>query len=241
MTIFSVFVDRDTTDVYNAYIYDIFDDDDFEVVNLTTYHNAALNGKNDPKIKEEIQNKLDANDIELSYSPHTKKNKKKCNGYNHMALVKQKPLFPFISQHKKLSKDLYHSAIMRAHRMLKITPEQSRIAYECLKYEHTEKDNDEEYKLFRLDIKRRLFALLNLENIHNYDESGIYARLTQEFDGAVDRYAKIIKKRDEWIRNLRDWDETHEYPSWIEKKLKQSKLRRNINHKKNGRTRRRRR
>merc|ERR1711971_700163 len=125
--------------------------------------------------------------------------------------------------------------------MGKITPEQSRIAYECLKYERTERGSADEYNLFKLDVKRRLFKRLHMENMHNYDKGAIFARLTHDFDGAVDRYTKILKKRDEWIQSLRDWEETHEYPAWIEKKLKQSKIRKSVNHAKNGKAKRKRR
>jgi len=215
---------RDTTDVCNAYMYGCFDKKAFNVCNLTTYHDAIINGQNGTKFKQ-IRQKLTeqqngANDAELSYSPHTKRNKKRCDRYNHNAIVKGEPLFPFISQHKKLSKDLYHEAIMNTHKVLKITPEQARIAYECLKWEFIDRSDDDQWKLYKLDVKRRLFMVLNYEPIHNYDEAGIFARLTQEFNGVVDRYQKMLVKRDTLVEILADWHSTHEYPKWIEKKLK---------------------
>eukprot|EP01083_Nonionella_stella_P083443 230756_1 len=207
---------RDTTDVFNAYCSKCFDVEMFGVTHLTTYHKAVIEGKMvKTMVKEEEEE-------EVSYSPNTRHNKKRCATYDFAQINADKPLFPYISQHKKLSKGIYHEAIMDAHKVLRITPEQARIAYECLKWEDVDRQNDMEWKLYSLDVKRRLYAALNLENIHNYDESGIFARLTQDFNGATNRYVKILKKRDEWIRrvNRYDWDSTHEYPIWIHNKLK---------------------
>ena len=75
--------------------------------------------------------------------------------------------------------------------------------------------------MYRLDVKRRLYAFLNMENLHNYDESGIFARITQEFNATTDRYAKILRKRDDWIKRRLEWEKTHQYPQWIEERLKQ--------------------
>ena len=148
----------------------------------------------------------------LSYSPSAVKKRQS-------ALDREQPLFPFITQHKKLSTDIYHDAIMDCSERLKITPEQARVAYECLKWEHIDREDDGEWKMYRLDIKRRLYGVLNMENLHNYDESGIFARITQEFNATTDRYAKILRKRDDWIQRKRHWDKTHEYPEWIERRL----------------------
>merc|ERR1719356_533259 len=109
---------------------------------------------------------------------------------------------------------------MQCSEKLRITPEQARVAYECLKWEHVDRDEDEEWKLYRLDVKRRLYAVLNMENLQNYDEGGIFARLTQEFNATTDRYAKILLKRDDWIQRRSQWESTHQYPTWIEQKLK---------------------
>ena len=215
------------SDVYNAHVHGCFDGEAFAVCHLNSYHAAKPNGLLNGiahRLATPLQLPLaclisgavpgKGTEDTLSYSPHSVDRR-------HSGRAKEEEaLFPFITQHKKLSPDIYHEAIMECSERLRITPEQARVAYECLKWEHVDREDDEEWKLYRLDVKRRLYAVLNMENLQNYDEGGIYARLTQEFNAVTNRYAQILRKRDDWIERRALWEETHQYPEWIEHRLK---------------------
>lgn len=213
--VFLMFLDfRDLTDVYNGYRNSIFTQSDFNVCNLTSAH-MPYSKNNKPLICFKYQsiysksNILESTDISKSISN----------------LIKErKPLFSYqngiSSAVHKLPKDIYHECIMNASKKLRITPIQARKMYECLKLENIDVNDEQQFKLYRLDVKRRILKdLQDSENVQMFDEYAMRTQLNDEYLELEKRYIAITAKRDELLDELPVWEKNHFYPPNIQQKL----------------------
>ncbi|XP_037951975.1 histone acetyltransferase type B catalytic subunit [Teleopsis dalmanni] len=112
---------------------------------------------------------------------------------------------------EQLLKGFSKEMITEARETLKINPRQCRKIYEILRLMHTNIYNEEEYKDYRLDIKKRLNAVYHkqLDDIKKmekakFDTEWLRARipiltlrmeqLQEEFEAVVSDYKRVIEK-----------------------------------------------